>query len=136
MPRLICIDYGSKRCGIAVTDPLQIIVQGLETVSTPDLFDFIRNYVQKEQIEKMFVGMPIHKDGTETYLAADIRKFVTKINADYPEIPVIEIDEQFTSVRAKSILIEGGVKKKDRRDKAEIDKVSAVIMLQQYLGHI
>jgi putative Holliday junction resolvase len=136
MARILGIDYGSKRCGIAVTDPLQIIVTGLDTVETDRLFAFLENYISKESVEKMVVGLPVHKDGNFTYLKENIERFVKQFSIRWPLIAVDYGDEQFSSKHARQIIFDSGVGKRKRQDKALIDKVSAVVILQRYLKHI
>jgi len=136
MARILSIDYGLKRCGIAVTDPLQIIVSGLDTVETDKLINFLMNYFSSENVEKVVIGLPVHKDGNFTNLKVDIDKLAEKIKHLYPEKTVDFGDEQFSSVQAKQIILDSGVKKQKRRDKALIDKISAVVILQRYLKHI
>ncbi len=136
MARILGIDYGKKRTGIAVTDPLQIIVTGLDTVDTTELKKFIQQYFLNEDVEKVVLGLPIHKDGNYTYLKSDIDEFVKYLNSKHPSVKVDFIDESFTSVEAKDIIFRSGVKKSKRRDKKLVDKVSAVLILQKYLNHI
>jgi putative Holliday junction resolvase len=136
MARILCIDFGLKRCGIAVTDPYQIIVTGLDTVETPKLMSFLEQYLVAEKVEKVVVGLPIHKDGNFTYIKSDIDLLVSKIKGKFPDLPIDFGDEQFSSVHAKQIIIDSGVKKEKRKDKALVDKISAVIILQRYLKHI
>jgi putative Holliday junction resolvase len=136
MARILCIDFGLKRCGIAVTDPYQIIVTGLDTVETPKLMSFLEQYLVAEKVEKVVVGLPIHKDGNFTYIKSDIDLLVSKIKGKFPDLPIDFGDEQFSSAHAKQIIIDSGVKKEKRKDKALVDKISAVIILQRYLKHI
>ena len=136
MARIIGIDFGGKRCGISVTDPLKIIVTGLDTVETPQLLTYLEKYLSIEPVEKIVVGLPVHKDGNFTYLKKDIDVFVQKFKEMYPAIEVDFADEQFSSSHAKQIIFDSGVKKEKRKDKALIDRVSAVVILQRYLGHI
>jgi putative holliday junction resolvase len=136
MARIIGIDYGGKRCGIATTDPFQIIVTALDTVDTPRLIDYLDRYLLTETIEKIVVGLPVHKDGNFTYLKADIDTFITKGKEKWPQIAFDFADEQFSSVQAKQVILASGAKKKTRQDKALVDRVSAVIILQKYLKHI
>lgn len=136
MPRILGIDYGQKRSGIAVTDPLQIIVNGLLTVDTSELFEFLKSYLQKEQVEKIVLGLPRHKDGNDTYLTQEIRNFGEKLRGLSLDLNIDFHDESFTSHTAKSFLVQSGMKKSKRRDKAELDKMSAVVILQEYLKHI
>lgn len=136
MARIMGIDYGTKRTGLSVTDPLQIIVTGLDTVTTKDLIDYITAYCQKEEVEKFVIGEPQHTDGTPTKLHVPIKAFVKKLNKLFPAKAVVLHDEQFSSVRAKEVILKSGTKQKKRRDKALVDKVSAVLILQDYLGHL
>ena len=136
MARMLCIDYGVKRCGLAATDPLQIIVTGLDTVPTGEIFTFLENYIIQENVEKMIIGLPVHKDGNFTYLKTDIDKFAGEFSKKWPNIVIDYADEQFSSSHAKQIIFDIGVNKKKRQDKALVDKISAVIILQRYLKHI
>jgi putative Holliday junction resolvase len=136
MARIIGIDYGGKRTGIATTDSLQIIATALTTVDTKELIPFLRDYTSKEKVEKMVVGLPVHKDGNYTYLKKDIDVFISNFSKIRPEIVIDFYDESFTSAEAKSIIFQSGVKKKKRQDKSLVDKVSAVLILQKYLQHI
>lgn len=136
MGRILGIDYGKKRCGIAVTDPLQIIVTGLCTVETSELNEYLDQYMSTEEVDEIVLGLPSHKDGTPTYLVKDIEKLRVKLINKYPDIHVNTTDEAFSSSEAKSIILQSGVRKKKRRDKELIDKISAVVILQRYLGHI
>jgi len=133
--RILGIDYGTKRIGIAVTDPLQIIVNGLTTVATDDIFDFLQNYVKQEEVELIVVGEPMHEDGTPSQIAHLVVGFVRKLKKLFPEIKVDTQDERYTSREAKEIILRSGLGKKKRRDKKLIDEVSAVLILQDYLGH-
>ncbi len=135
MARILCVDYGLKRCGIAVTDPLGIIVSGLETVSSEELVDFIVKYQMENPIDKIVVGWPTHRDGTVTYLGEHIQTFVKKIKNSLPGIVVELFTERHTSSEAKKILIQIATPKEKRKDKALVDKLSAVLILQHYLGH-
>lgn len=135
MARIMCIDYGRKRCGVAVTDPLQIIATSLDTLPTTEIFDFVMKYASEEEVEKIILGYPTHSDGTETSLMNDIQAFCNRISKKV-EIPIDFQDESFTSAEAKEAIFLSGTKKKQRRNKALLDKVSAVIILQRYLGHI
>lgn len=133
MARLLAIDYGTKRTGIAVTDPMQIIASALETVPTHQLLDFLKNYATREPIEAFVVGMPTRLDGTDTDNTPRVRQFVKRLQNAFPAIPVHLHDERFTSAMALQAMIAGGTKKKDRRDKGNIDKVSATIILQSFM---
>jgi putative holliday junction resolvase len=136
MARIIGIDFGGKRCGISVTDPYKIIVSGLDTVETSQLMTYLDKYLNTEPVEKIVVGLPVHKDGNFTYLKKDIDVFVKQFKEKYPSIDVDFGDEQFSSSHAKQIIFDSGVKKEKRKDKSLIDRVSAVVILQRYLGHI
>ncbi|KAA0990374.1 Holliday junction resolvase RuvX [Dyadobacter aurulentus] len=133
MGRLLAIDFGSKRSGIAVTDPLQIIATALDTVATHDLRNFIKKYSEKEQLEAFIVGMPKKLDNTDSENAARVNAFIKLLRKDFPEIPVHTHDERFTSSMALQSMISAGSKKSDRREKGNIDKVSATIILQSYM---
>lgn len=133
MARILAIDYGKKRVGIAVTDPLQIIANSLTTVPAHEIFDFIKEYFKKEQVEKVVVGLPKQMNNQPSESMPYIEQFVAKFKKLYPDIPVILVDERFTSKLAVQSMIMGGVKKKDRQDKALVDTVSATIILQSYM---
>lgn len=134
MPRILAIDYGLKRTGIAVTDPLQIIATGLTTIESPRLIEFLKNYFAKEEVEKIVIGEPKNLDDSDTHATEPVRKIVEKIKKEFPAIPVIMVDERFTSKLAKQAMLDMGMKKKQRRDKAAVDEIAATIMLQEYMG--
>ena len=127
------IDYGMKRVGIAVTDPLQIIANGLDTVPTSEIFDFLKTYTDNEEVSEIVVGMPLHADGNPTGLEPAINDFIRKVNKLFPTIKVVRQDERFTSSDAKRIILQSGARKKKRRDKSLVDKISAVLILQEFL---
>ena len=130
--RILSIDYGKKRTGIAVTDPLQIIANGLVTVATPELFAFEEQYIQKEQVERIIIGT--QKNGQPSDILARVVNFFFRWRKAHPEVPIEYYDERFTSVLAHRAMIEGGVKKKTRREnKGLVDEISATIILQDYL---
>ncbi len=133
MGRILAIDYGKKRVGVAVTDPLQIIANGLTTVSANEILKFIVDYVSKENVEKIVVGLPKTMKGEESESMKYITPFMASLKKKVPNIPVEMFDERFTSVLAHRAIIEGGVKKMDRRNKALVDEVSATIILQSYM---
>jgi len=133
MPRILAIDYGTKRCGIAVTDPLQIIATGLETVPTHKLFAFLEAYFKKEEIDCLLVGDPKKLDNTPSETAQHVVGFVRKMKEKYPKLKIELLDERFTSVMAKQAMIAAGSTKTQRKDKGKIDKISAVLLLQNYL---
>lgn len=135
MPRILAIDYGLKRTGIAVTDPLQIIATGLTTVESSGLIDFLKNYCKQEQVEKIIIGEPKSLDDSDTHATALVQKAVERIKRVFPEIPVEKVDERYTSKMAVQSMIDMGMKKKQRRNKALIDEIAATIILQEYLHH-
>ncbi|GAB3328394.1 Holliday junction resolvase RuvX [Larkinella ripae] len=130
---MLALDHGTKRTGLAVTDPLQLIATALETVPTYQLLDYLKRYVAGESVEAFVVGLPRRLDGTDTDNTPRVRGFVEKLKAVFPDIPVHWHDERFTSSMALQAMIAGGTKKKDRREKGNIDKVSAVIILQSFM---
>jgi putative Holliday junction resolvase len=133
MGRILAIDYGIKRTGIAVTDPLRIIATPLDTVLTVDLFEFLKSYLKKETVDEFVVGMPKTLRNEDSETAPLVRLFVDELKNLFPEKKVNLTDERFTSAIAKRAMIEGGMKKSDRRDKANVDKISATIILQSFL---
>lgn len=133
MARIMALDYGLKRTGIAVTDPLQIIATGLVTVDTPKLMDFLKDYLQREQVERVIIGYPLNLDDTHTHATPLVEKFITDFTKLYPAMPVEKVDERFTSKMAKDAMLEMGLRKKQRRDKALVDEIAATILLQDYL---
>jgi len=133
MGRIMAIDYGKKRVGIAVTDPLGMIANAIGTVKTHEVFLFFEDYFKKEKIEKLVLGYPLQVNDTESESMEIVRQFKKGFERKYPAIPVVFEDERFTSLLAKQAMIEGGMKKKDRQKKENIDKISATIILQSYL---
>jgi len=131
--RLLAIDYGSKRTGLAVTDPLQIIATALETVRTHLLLDYLKKYVEREEVEAIVIGMPRRLDSSDTHNTQAVRIFIKKLEATFPNIPVHPHDERFTSSIALQAMIAGGSKKSERQQKGNLDKVSAVVILQSYM---
>lgn len=136
MARILSIDYGKKRTGLAVTDPLQIIAGGLVTVPTSELFDFLNGYVSKEPVERIVIGEPKQSDGSPSENMARVTQFVNRWKKARPDIPIEFYDERFTSVLAHRAMIDGGLGKKRRQDKALVDEVSATIILQSYLESV
>jgi putative holliday junction resolvase len=136
MARIISIDYGKKRTGIAVTDPLQIIATGLTTVETPKLFLFLKDYFAKEPVELIIMGEPKNMDDTDTHATPLVKKAVERLKKEFPTIPVKMVDERFTSKMASQAMIDMGMKKKQRQNKALVDEIAATIMLQEYLRSI
>ncbi len=134
MPRILAFDYGGKRTGIAVTDPLQMIATALGTIDTNVLMDYLKTYCAKEEVETFVVGQPFRMDGSTSDVEVDILKFIEKLKLEFPDIPVRRMDESFTSRRSMQSLIASGVKKKARRDKRLLDSVSATLILQDYLA--
>ena len=133
MGRILAIDYGAKRTGIAVTDPLVIIASALTTVATHTLMDFLKAYFSNEEVSEVVVGMPKNTDGTETNATPLVQAMVNRFRKLFPDMKLILHDERFTSKMALDSMIASGVKKKDRRIKGNIDKVSATIILQSYM---
>ncbi len=134
LARILAIDYGTKRTGIAVTDELQIIASGLTTVPTSELFSFLKEYFQREKVMKIVVGEPKRLNNEPSEVASAIEIFVKKFQKLYPEIEVVRIDERFTSKLAFQSMIDSGVRKKQRQNKALIDEIAATILLQDYLN--
>ena len=133
MSRIVAIDYGKKRTGIAVTDPLQLIANGLTTVATSELFDFVMDYVRRESVERILVGLPKQMNNQPSENMKNITPFVNRLRKALPDMPVEFVDERFTSVLAHQAMLDGGLKKKDRQNKALVDEISATIILQSYL---
>jgi len=137
MGRIVGIDYGRKRTGISVTDPLHIIAGGLETVATGEVEKWLERYIAAEPVERIVVGCPATLDGSESdTMTRYIRPFVNRLKNKFPELTIEMYDERYTSKLAVRAMVDGGMKKKDRRDKANIDKISATILLQEYLERI
>ena len=134
MARILSIDYGGKRTGLAVTDPMQIIATGLTAVDTKNLMDYLKVYFLKEAVEKVIIGLPTHADGNDTHATPLVKGFIVRFKKEFPAIPIQTVDEQFTSKLAVRALIDSGVSKKDRRNKKLVDEMSATIILQEYLG--
>ncbi len=133
MSRILAIDYGKKRTGIAVTDPMQIIANGLTTVPTHTLMDFLMNYVQKEQVERIIIGHPKQMNNEDSENMKNIVPFMNQLKKKMPQMPVELVDERFTSVLAHQAMLTGGLKRKDRQNKALVDEISATIILQSYM---
>lgn len=134
MGRIVGIDYGLKRCGIAVTDPLKIISSGLITVPTGELMTFLADYVQSEDVEAFVVGLPLYPDGNPAQIAGHVDAFVVALNKRFPTLPVYRQDERYTSNEAKKVILNSGLKKSRRRDKSLVDKIAAAIILEQYMA--
>ena len=133
MARILSIDYGKKRTGLAVTDPLQIIANGLATVSTSTLFDWLKDYTGREKVERIVIGEPRQTNGQPSENLARVQQFVNRWRKAVPQIPIEYFDERFTSVLAHQAMLDGGLKKKDRQNKALVDEISATIILEDYL---
>ena len=133
MARILSIDYGKKRTGIAVTDPLQLIAGGLATVSTSELFQFLTQYIAKEPVERIVIGEPRQPNGQPSENLERVQLFVNRWRKARPDIPIDFFDERFTSVLAHQAMLEGGLKKKARQDKALVDEISATIILEDYM---
>ncbi len=133
MARILSIDYGKKRTGLAVTDPLQLIAGGLATVSTSELFQFLSQYIAKEPVERIVIGEPRQPNGQPSENLERVQQFVNRWRKAMPNIPIEYYDERFTSVLAHQAMLEGGLKKKARQDKALVDEISATIILEDYM---
>ena len=133
MARILSIDYGRKRCGIAVTDPLQLIAGGLATVSTSSLFEWLQDYLKREPVERLVIGEPRQPNGEPSENLQRVQQFVNRWRKAMPQVPIEFFDERFTSVLAHQAMIDGGLKKKARQDKALVDVISATIILEDYL---
>lgn len=134
MSRIIAIDYGTKRCGIAVTDELQIIATALETVQNDKLLEYLSRYIAENNVQEIVIGLPVRMHGEVGELEKDIQQFIQKFQKAHPNIPVFRENEMFTSKLAAQTIFHSGLKKKKRQDKALIDKVSATIILQSYMS--
>jgi putative Holliday junction resolvase len=135
MARILCIDYGGKRTGIAVTDPLQIIASALTTVPTKELIPFLKDYMLREQVELILIGEPLNLDDSVTHATPLVKAAIVRLRKEFPHIPIETVDERYTSKMASRAMVEMGMKKKDRRKKENIDQIAATIMLQEYLGN-
>lgn len=133
MARILSIDYGLKRTGIAVTDPLQIIASGLTTVESPKLIAFLKDYFSKEQVELIIIGEPKNWDDTDTHATPLVKKIIERLKKEFPAMPIKTVDERYTSKMASQAMIDMGLKKKQRQNKALVDEIAATIMLQEYL---
>jgi len=136
MPRILAIDYGLKRTGIAVTDPLQIIASGLTTIESSQLVPFLKDYFAKEEVERIVIGEPKNLDNTDTHATEPVRRIIKKLNNEFPAIPLITVDERYTSRMAKQAMLDMGMKKKQRQNKATVDQIAATIILQEYLSSL
>jgi putative Holliday junction resolvase len=136
MGRILAVDFGAKQSGLAVTDPLQLSVNGLKGLTTQSLVHFVTRYIEENEVEIMVVGLPLHRDGTPTYLEEKIQEFIRQIQKRFPSLKIDRMDESFTSHKAMEIMVQSNVSKKRRRNKELLDKVSAMVILQQYLDQI
>ena len=135
MARIICIDYGGKRTGLAVTDPLKIIATALTTIHSKELIPFLQEYCKKEEIELILIGEPLNLDDSATHATPLVAAAIKNLAKAFPQIPIKKVDERYTSKLAVRAMIDMGMKKKDRRIKGNIDQIAATIMLQEYLQH-
>ena len=133
MARILSIDYGKKRTGLAVTDPLQLIAGGLATVSTSELFDWLKSYIGREPVERIVIGEPRQPNGQPSENLARVQQFVNRWRKAVPSIPIDYYDERFTSVLAHQVMIDGGLHKKARQNKGLVDEISATIILEDYM---
>ena len=131
--RFLAFDYGTKRIGMAVTDPLQIIATGLDTIHPKDIIGYLKKYLQREQVELFVVGEPKQMDGSPSQSSPHIKGFITTLKKHFPGIPIERIDERFTSKMASAVVAQSGFKKTDRQNKERLDTISATIILQSYL---
>ena len=133
MARILAIDYGLKRTGLAVTDPLQIIATGLATVASGELIGYLKQYFAKELVELIIIGEHKNLDDTDTHATPLVRTMIKKLKKEFPQVPVLAVDERYTSKMASQAMIEMGMKKMQRRNKALVDEIAATILLQEYL---
>lgn len=134
LTRILCIDYGKKRCGIAVSDPMRIIASPLNYVLSDDLLSFVGNYMRDEEVGELVIGYPTHHDGAKTYLCKAIDEFLADFSKDFPYVNIFKVDESYSSVEAKKLLAEATTKKKKKHSKGELDKMSAVVILRRYMN--
>ena len=133
MARILAIDYGGKRTGLAVTDPLQIIATGLATIDSKELIPYLKNYIAAEEVELIIIGLPVNWNDSDTHGTPLVKKVIKKMKQALPEMPIKTVDERYTSKMAKDAMLEMGMKKKDRRVKGNVDIIAATIILQEYL---
>ena len=133
MARLLSIDYGSKRSGLAVTDPMQIIATGLTGLHTKNLETYLTDYFKIEEVEKVIIGHPTNLDDSDTHATPLVQAFINRFKKIFPHMPIIKVDERYTSKMASRSMVESGMKKKDRQNKNLVDEIAATIMLQEYL---
>lgn len=135
MGRILAIDYGARRTGLAVTDPLQIIASGLTAVETPKLMGFLKSYFSNEHVELVLIGMPTNWDDTATHATPLVQQFIKAFQKAFPQQPIQTVDERYTSKLASQAMLQMGLKKKQRQNKALVDEIAATILLQEYLQH-
>jgi putative Holliday junction resolvase len=133
MPRILAIDYGLKRTGLAVTDPLQLIATGLTTVPSRELIPFLKDYFSREAVEQILIGYPRNWDDTPTHATPLVERCIRSLKKQFPSIPVVTVDERYTSKMARDAMLDMGLKKMQRRNKALVDEIAATILLQEYL---
>lgn len=133
MSRILAIDYGRKRCGIAVSDPLKIIANGLTTVASHELFDFVSKYMKEESVDTIVIGLPKQTTGEASESMKYIQPFANRLKNSFPDMPIVWVDERYTSKMAFQTMIDSGLKKSARRDKGLVDQISATIILQTYM---
>ena len=136
MARILSIDYGGKRTGLAVTDPLQIIATGLETIDSRELIPWLKKYLSVEEVELIIIGLPKNWDESDTHGTPLVKAAIKKIQKEFPGMPIKTVDERYSSKMAKDAMLEMGMKKKDRRDKKNVDLIAATIILQEYMGRL
>jgi len=132
--RILSIDFGARRTGLAVTDPLKIIASALDTIDTHHLYEFLKKYVIEAQVEKIIIGYPLNLDDTPTHATPLVDAAIKRLNKLFPQVPVEKVDERFSSRRASEAMLEMGMKKKDRRKKGNTDQIAATLLLQEYLN--
>lgn len=135
MPRILSIDYGSKRTGLAVTDPLKIIATGLAGIHTKELENFLKDYFLKEEVEQVIIGHPTNWDDSDTHATPLVQAFINRFKKVFPTMPILKVDERLTSKMAVQSMVESGMKKKKRQNKNTIDEIAATIMLQEFLNN-
>lgn len=135
MPRILSIDYGLKRTGLAVTDPFKMIATGLTTVESRELIAYLKKYLAQEAVELIIIGEPKNLDDSDTHATPLVAACIAELNKHFPQVPVKKVDERYTSKLAVQSMVQSGMKKKDRRNKALVDEIAATIMLQEYLQH-
>jgi putative Holliday junction resolvase len=136
MARILAIDYGGKRTGLAVTDPMQIIATGLVTIDSKELIPYLKKYFTMEQVELVIIGLPVNWDETDTHGTPLVKEAIKKITKEFPQMPLKTVDERYTSKMAKDAMLQMGMKKKDRQIKGNVDIIAATIILQEYLQSI